>query len=317
MPRNKTLSFPVAYCLDSLKIEHISKVQNGKNCNCICLVCSEPLIAKNNVNNIKEAHFSHKPESDCETNVETYLHLVIKEILPELNKVNLPSDNVYISDFLNLEPISEIYKSQYLAKTLKEIEVYKESKEIEFTADEVRIEKTYKIDDDKIRPDIVICRNGVELFIEPHVTNKISYDKLNKIKKLDISCVAINLQLFLSEYGQLFTLEELKSFIISDLNSKSWVWLRNAKRKSTTQTIVNRINKKLKDYPNFVDWDKSKTLSLSSDKQKLENIDNEIENLKKKKLEIQRKFNETLSSFETKERELLAAIEDLLKYGRI
>ena len=317
MPRKKTLLFPVAYCSDSLKIEHIKNVKNGKNCNCICLVCSEPLIAKNNLNNIKESHFSHTPDSNCETNVETYLHLVIKEILPELHKIKLPWDNVFIGDFLNLEPISEIYKSEYLFKTLKEIEVYKNSKEIEFKPDEVRVEKTYKIDKDKIRPDIVISKIGVELFLEPFVTNEISHDKLSKIKKLDISCVAINLQFFLSKYGQLFTLDDLKYFVINDLNSKSWIWLRNEKRRSATQTIVSRINNRLKDYPNLVDWDKSKTLSLSSDKQNLENIDNEIENLKKKKLDIERKFNETLSSFEKKESELLADIEDLLKCGRI
>ena len=166
-----------------------------------------------------------------------------------------------------------IYTSEYLVKTLFEIRVYKSSKEIEFKPNELSVEKIYKVDSSKIRPDIITKQQTSELLIEPFVTNKISYDKLEKIKTLNISCITINLQLFLSKYGQLFTLEKLKEFVKNDLSSKEWIWLKSEKRKSITKTIVERINKRISNYTKLADWDGSKIKSISTDMEEIENID--------------------------------------------
>lgn len=60
---------------------HISEVENGKACGCICpsIKCSSPLIA--NQGSKKAHYFSHQTNTDCDG--ESALHLAAKQILEE------------------------------------------------------------------------------------------------------------------------------------------------------------------------------------------------------------------------------------------
>ena len=56
---------------------HISTVERGLGCKCICPVCKSPLIARKGA--VRKHHFSHSVDSNC--NPETVLHDLGKKIL--------------------------------------------------------------------------------------------------------------------------------------------------------------------------------------------------------------------------------------------
>ena len=66
---------------------HISEVENGKKCGCICRKCKGMLIAKHG--KIREHHFAHEQLSDCKYEGETDLHLRAKEILFAEQRISL------------------------------------------------------------------------------------------------------------------------------------------------------------------------------------------------------------------------------------
>lgn len=69
----------LSYALDkNSNLVHIDSVVNGKECECFCPSCKEPLIAKNGGKK-KIHHFAHISGIDCVTAYETMLHLLAKE----------------------------------------------------------------------------------------------------------------------------------------------------------------------------------------------------------------------------------------------
>ena len=79
------------------EIVGIQKVKNGKGCNCHCIVCNSPLIARQGKK--RSWHFAHdtsQGEIDCAWSGETELHLRVKEyLLLPLEKIRLylPQDH--------------------------------------------------------------------------------------------------------------------------------------------------------------------------------------------------------------------------------
>lgn len=61
------------------KIVSIDQVKNGLLCNCACIVCGTPLLARQGSRNAH--HFSHLNQCHCDWTGETELHLLAKEVL--------------------------------------------------------------------------------------------------------------------------------------------------------------------------------------------------------------------------------------------
>lgn len=71
----------------------IEEVAHGKACNCFCPSCKKPLIAKNSIPRAfarRAHHFAHQKGCLCETNDETVLHQLAKEIIKEEKSLMLP-----------------------------------------------------------------------------------------------------------------------------------------------------------------------------------------------------------------------------------
>ena len=66
------------------EVVHISQVDRGVACQCICDQCGAPLIAKKG--SILVHHFAHE-NSECQGNQETLLHLKAKEIIEESKRL--------------------------------------------------------------------------------------------------------------------------------------------------------------------------------------------------------------------------------------
>lgn len=69
------------------KIVHITDVERGMKCNCICPSCRSPLVAAKG--NINQPHFKHAVDSECEGGMESAVHLAAKQIIMERKQITL------------------------------------------------------------------------------------------------------------------------------------------------------------------------------------------------------------------------------------
>lgn len=78
----------IAYHPTTNKFLHIDNAENGLACNCVCWKCNERLEAKQG--EIREKHFSHHTNLNCEGSQETALHEQAKQILVNNLQLNVP-----------------------------------------------------------------------------------------------------------------------------------------------------------------------------------------------------------------------------------
>ena len=114
-------------------------------------------------------HFSHYSGHNCEYGYETSLHLAAKEIISKAKTIVIP----YV--FLH-SPYP--YKKDELLCKAKEMQI-----------DKVELEKHY----DGIIPDIVLHKGNKKLFVELFVTHRIDEEKLERLRKANISTIEIDL----------------------------------------------------------------------------------------------------------------------------
>ena len=87
------------YALSNItqRLVHISKVDRGKNCDCICPCCKQPMIANKGEKN--QHYFSHERKGDNNSNrakcrTET-MHRLAEQIIEENKSVMLPPYYVF------------------------------------------------------------------------------------------------------------------------------------------------------------------------------------------------------------------------------
>ena len=79
----------LTYALKNGEIVHISNVDKGLSCGCICPACGERLVAKKGEKMMH--HFAHKSGSSCEYGYESSLHLAAKDILLNAKQIVIPA----------------------------------------------------------------------------------------------------------------------------------------------------------------------------------------------------------------------------------
>ena len=140
------------------KLAFINDVDNGLACGCNCTQCGEPLVA-NNKGKIKEHHFVHAVDSDC--NGESLKHYMVKAEIKERKYLNIPT-----------------CQGKIMEKRLYSL--------VNF----VKVEVDKQIDDSKYIADLICTSsNGKQLVIEIVVTHELGkakeqYLKYNKITTL-------------------------------------------------------------------------------------------------------------------------------------
>src|ERR1035437_10157546 len=149
----------------------IYNVLPGKKCNCFCGDCNAPLVAKNKgkqkglplSDGQKAAHFAHKNE--CSYTKESDLHLLAKEVLKSSMKLGLPEYSLSGSS---------------LIKTVKPVQ---------FTG--VKLECFNETGE--IKPDAILTKGDVVLFVEFYKTNVVDFEKRKKIERLGIPTIEIDI----------------------------------------------------------------------------------------------------------------------------
>ncbi|GCF76331.1 hypothetical protein BC2926_38720 [Bacillus cereus] len=197
------MAFKLPFGLKNGDLVHVSEVERGLKCNCVCPSCGHQLTARKGKKT--SHHFAHNKGKECEYGLETTLHLAAKQILEKHKRITLPQVSVgYIGNI-----------------------VISNSKE--FIFDEVSLEKRTG----NIVPDVVLYVKGVPLFVEITVTHEIDEKKRKKIEDLGISVLEIDL----SKADRDLSIEELEKIIIDETQGKRWIY--NRKEEEVLQKLIN------------------------------------------------------------------------------
>lgn len=228
---------------------HISDVESGKKCACVCPSCRSPLIAVKGTKN--QHHFRHDGNDECASGFESAIHLAAKKIIKERKSITLPE---YISR-------AELKDSRGVKYAEEEV-VVQNGTVISF--DEVEEE----IELHGIKADILAIASNKQLIIEIFYRHKVDDEKSLKIVKANISTIEINLSDLTPE-----DLVDWDSFWLYINDPERIEWLYNAKAHgSVYRNLEVRVHKIIQE----------------KEKQyKREEIDKQREEVKEKKLLLQ------------------------------
>lgn len=207
------MALNLIYALKNNELKHISEVESGKACNCVCPGCGSVLIAKKGKKVIH--HFAHYNGDLCKYGYETSLHMAAKRIISEAKKFTVPP--IY-----DKFPISD--------------KVIKRTNSIEISVDSVELEK-YMGD---IIPDIIIYSGNKKIMVEIFVSHAIDEEKEKKIKEHNISTIEIDL----SNKKDIISEEELREILLNNSDLKRWVY--NSTTNSIVQKFLQKADYKLK-----------------------------------------------------------------------
>jgi hypothetical protein len=171
----------------------IENAIRGLACNCSCVSCGEPVVARKGL--IREHHFSHHSNKEsCFIQRESLLHLYAKQVIRTHLGLQLPQ-------MPGTWPESEDQTSWW---------------------DFERVDE--EVPQPGFQPDLVAhLRDGSQLFIEIAVTSFIGEEKLDRIKNVGIDTVEIDLRELL--YSKLpIPSEEVTANILKQTHNKSWIY---------------------------------------------------------------------------------------------
>ncbi|WP_197995780.1 hypothetical protein [Gimesia algae] len=162
----------------------------------------------------REHHFAHHGPSSCKHAIETALHLVAKQALEKSSVIKLPAVLVTFST--------------YYAAT---IQIAPESM---YQIDSIRLEK--RVGD--IVPDLIATIQNRELFIEIFVTHQVDEKKRNKITKLGISAIEIDL----SNAPRDLDFDSVSELVVNGIKNKRWIY--NVKKEKEYKKIMSQTIRK-------------------------------------------------------------------------
>ena len=202
LPGRPGMDIQIPFGLRDADILHISEVDRGLDCNCICPECKKPLIARKG--SIREQHFAHSGSHSaefCGGGLETALHSYAKRIIDDARYLMIPG-----------------FEARLPFKYLGEAVVI-EPKRVEFS----RVTTEEKMIFGRRRVDVVGYWPEGRLLIEIHVTNRVRGKKLTEVRQSDEYMIEIDVPrdaLFLSaSHGS----GSLKEFILDSLENKRWI----------------------------------------------------------------------------------------------
>ncbi|MGB1040588.1 MAG: competence protein CoiA family protein [Flavobacteriales bacterium] len=187
----------IKYALKNTKLVHISEVESGKKCGCICTKCGTSLIA--NKGKVKQYYFSHQSNEECKGAVESNIHKLAKNVLLKYKKLLVPEFSVK--------------ENNISISTKKQL--------IEF--DEIQLEKRIKIDKSYIQPDAVGIIQGKELYIEFVYSNAVSENKVKLIQKLNKPCLEVYIEFIELTDKKDEDISLINHLLVNDKNCKFWI----------------------------------------------------------------------------------------------
>jgi len=178
------------------QLVHVKEVSRGLACQCRCVVCNEPLMARQG--EVRLHHFAHASNREpCESNHESLLHKYAKQLITAALGLVTPITPA-VAYFLGLTETSGKAILQALLPVLDEVAV------------------------GAIRPDILlVTTDGVQVAIEIAYSSFCDLDKVAEFERLALPALEIDLSEFTPDN---FDPVLVRDAVISNIDKKTWVW---------------------------------------------------------------------------------------------
>lgn len=197
----ETVSLLQSFAMDKDgRIRSVEEVARGLSCECVCPTCGDKVIARQG--EVREWHFAHVSGAECENAAEGALHRAAKQLLLESGGMTIPEIRVNASVTLTDGRTGSG-------------EAYRPESWIDFQ--QVEAEKSFG----NIRPDILAVTGGEMLFVEVAVTHFVDDEKREKLSKLHIPTVEIDISSVASQTK--WDWELLREIVIENAIYKSWM----------------------------------------------------------------------------------------------
>lgn len=195
------------------------EVPSGLACNCTCVGCGSPLVAKKGEK--KRWHFAHHGTEIGESCAESAIHAAAKQVLLESNWLRTPAMRVAVSS--HTKSGAQITESSLLS----------EERDVRFERSSAEVWET------NIRPDIVGYRGERKLLVEMRFRHKVDADKKSKLVALGLPAIEIDLADLDTSKG----FEALEERVVNTTEYKSWLYFPNEdqERKSLRSKLARRI----------------------------------------------------------------------------
>ena len=202
-------------------IVHVSNVERGKSCNCVCPSCGSSLIAAKGVKN--QHHFKHASNNECVVGLESAIHLAAKQIIMERRQIRLPEYTIIES------ALDSRGKMHVESKT-----IVKNGRVISFDS----VNEEYALNG--MKADILGIKKNEKLIIEIFYRHKVDDQKIDKIKEANISVIEIDLSDLTQE-----DLKDWETFWSCINNPKRTQWLNNAKAPAQFLELSKNLKEKI------------------------------------------------------------------------
>ncbi|WP_156833708.1 hypothetical protein [Christiangramia salexigens] len=282
--------YPIALKKENNQLAEIQNVPNGKACNCYCFYCKGDLIAVNKEENKVTDHFKHYPGSNCTLSFETYLHWLTKKIFERFDFIKLPSitfKDLYVKYWCfeseKTKKIKDLFSKYNLPEEFRDIIQYEFDLNVlnPFKIELCTTEKRLKNEEEQIQPDILLKLDSMDLLVEPYVTSKVDARKLAKIKEIDISTLAIDLNTFRKENRLEFTEEDLTNYLLLD-SCKEWLYLSKSFREELFNEFMCLLDKRLNERISMVQDYANHAADIEKNGNEMKSTQDTIEQLERK-----------------------------------
>ncbi len=184
----------------SNRLVFVSEVPRGLACHCRCVVCNEPLIARQG--EVREHHFAHASGREpCDASHESLLHRYAKQVIQDAGGLTVPLDEQVVG-VLGMTPA--LSPAGWLA--LPNVDVEKALGDV--------------------RPDLLGHTDlGVAVAIEVAYSSFCDMLKVEEFARLGLPILEIDLRAFTPEA---FNAEAVKLAVLDSDASKAWLWPKSA-----------------------------------------------------------------------------------------
>jgi hypothetical protein len=188
---------------------HVSEVERGLDCQCRCVQCQEPLVARQG--QVRGHHFAHASNREaCESNHETLLHWYAKRLIVEARGL--------------VVPMTPAAAAALGASGVTSVEILHAQGEVK--------EEVYLGD---IRPDVLVTADsGVMVAIEVAYSSFCDVVKTAAFAAKGMPALEIDLSAFTPDT---FDPVMVKEAVIRSVDDKRWVWPTEMPAEATTAIV--------------------------------------------------------------------------------
>lgn len=175
---------------------YVSEVERGLACQCRCVVCAEPLVARQG--NVRGHHFAHASNrAPCDSSHESLLHRYAKQLIVQFGGLAVPM-TLAVAPCLGLEAADATRTLQAMGSVQEEVWL------------------------GGIRPDLMLTiEGGVQIAIEIAYSSFCDPTKVAAFEQHKLPALEIDLSGFTPEH---FDPEAVRLAVVQSITQKAWIW---------------------------------------------------------------------------------------------